>query len=457
MLLTQLRNRLDNSPIIAAGDHILIAFSGGPDSTALLQALFELQSEFEFTLCAAHLNHMLRGSAADADQLWCAEFCRSLGVTFRSKRLDVNAEQQLRGGNLEEIAREIRYNFLQETADELSANRIAVAHSQDDQAETVLMRLLRGAGSSGLRGMRQMRGNIIRPMLDISRQSIEEYLQDHNIAARQDESNKDEKFSRVFVRRSLMPLIKELNPAAASTLCNTAEILAAEDDLLNEMADSLLPELTSSDNDQLSLSIEPFIMLPLALQRRVLRRALLHLLGSLRTITSTQVENFRLVLHGEIPDIEISGYCTSNDGQHVILKRREILPEISYSYQATIGEELEVKEVDKSFSLRIIETTEGFDFRGFSSHNRAFLDADKVDELIEVRNWLPGDRYSPFGLGGSQKLQDLFVNAKVSAEKKSYLPIFIAASGICWVYGFRIGNEFKITESTQRILSIEEV
>lgn len=458
MLLSILKNTIEqNETLISAEDRILVAFSGGPDSTALLVALFQLQSEYDFSLCAAHMNHMLRGSESDADQLWCAALAQSLDIPFIGRRIDVNAVLNERGGNMEEIARELRYDFLKEAASELGANRIAVAHTADDQAETVLMRLSRGAGSSGLRGMKLIRNNIIRPLIYCRRRDVEDFLQEKSIVARHDSTNENENYSRVFLRRKVVPDLEQLNPSFVATIGKTAEILGEEDDFLNELSDNILEGISLARGEEIILYSEPFSELHTGLQRRVIRSLLNKASGSLRKFTSRQVDLLRDLALGRGNGVDLFQHRAVPHPEGLLLKPIDYPINKSFNYAVEDGGVVRVKEVDKSFALRIIESGPDVNFIGLSGPEMAFLDADKTGDIINIRNWLPGDRYTPLGAPGNQKLQDLFTNAKVERAERSDAAVFCSGDRICWVSGFRVAEEFRITELTRRILSIEEV
>ena len=458
MLASTIRETIQRWAMISPGDRVLVGFSGGPDSVALLRALIELRDELECELCAAHLNHMLRGSAGDEDERWCEQTARSLGIPFASARIDVKAEAAELGGNLEEVARECRYRFLEESAEKRNADKIAVGHTRSDQAETVLLRLIRGAGSTGLRGMRYVRGRIIRPLLDVDRNDVMEYLERNKLSYRSDATNTDERFSRAFMRSRALPLLSKLNPAVAATVAAAARILGEEDDLLNELADGVLKSVSAEPENAGALNTEEFASLHPALQRRVLRRLVLKKTGSLRAIEFRLIEAMRRCALGQGPAVDLPGSWTARrEGRHFRVSQTEDTEPLDYSYTVRPGQTLRVKEVDKSFCLRIIEASNGIDIQGLSGPTRVFLDADAVGDTLEVRSWRSGDRYRPLGAPGRQKIHDLFINAKVRRSQRYRMPVFVSRGNICWVSGLRIGDEFQVTPRTSSILDIEEV
>jgi tRNA(Ile)-lysidine synthase len=458
MIITTVRETIERSAMIAPGEKVLIAFSGGPDSTALLYILLELKEELQCELCAAHLNHGLRGREADEDEYWCAAIAGRLGVEFRSARVDVRTEAEKTGGNLEEVGRDMRYRFLEEAADHMGAARIATAHTRDDQVETVLLRLVRGGALTGLRGMRAVRGRLIRPLIDVDSTEVVSYLQERGILYRTDSTNLDERFSRVVIRRSVLPKLRRLNPSLNRTVAAAAEIIGDEDNLLSELAEAILNEILEKGVEPPAIRLEPFRELHPALQRRVLRRLFLRMRGSLRALSLSVVEAVRRCALGLGPGADIDGVWTAvRRGGRLIIESQPEESTTEFSYNAEIGKTLRVKEVDKSYKLRIMGTCDGVDIKALSGPTRAFLDADLISESLEVRNRLPGDCYRPLGAPGRQKLQDLFTNAKIDPDQRRRTVVFLSQSRICWVRGFRIGDEFRVSERTTRILSIEEV
>ena len=462
MLASTVRETIAQAALVAPGDRVLVALSGGPDSTALLHVLIELRDELECELCVAHLNHTLRGRDSDADERWCAKLAEGLSLPLRSGRIDVAAETERRRGNLEEVARDCRYRFLEEAAGELGADRIAVAHTRDDQVETVLLRLLRGAAAGGLRGMRYARGRVVRPLLDAERGEVLAYLRRRGLPCRTDASNADERFARVFLRRRVMPLLLELNPSLVRTAAANAALLGDEDDLLWELAEEISRGIVAPDpagrGEGLELDAAAFASLHPALQRRVLRRAAMRVRGHLRALSSRTLEALRRCALGRGPAVELDGEWTAAlEGGKLAVRRKPAADPPGYLYLARAGRRLDVKEVDKSFALRIIGAGDGLDIEGLSGPRRALLDADAAGEELEVRPWRNGDRYRPLGAPGRQKLQDLFVNAKIARPSRARHPVFLSRGSICWVSGLRVGEGFRVTQATRRILSIEEV
>ncbi len=306
--------------------------------------------------------------------------------------------------------------------------------------------------------MNPVRGRIVRPLFNVRREAVLDYLRQRCSTYRVDVSNYDEHFSRAFLRRRVFPLLGELNPSMARAFATTAHVLGDEDEFLRELADAVLQDISVRTARGFGLKTEEFATLHPALQRRVLRRLVMREKGSLRSISYKAIEAMRRCALGDGPGVDLGDNWTAKREGNVLTAARSIPEEpIAFRYRVNPGQRLEVKEVDKRFELRIIEASNGIDIQGLSGPKRAFLDADEVGERLEVRSWQPGDRYRPLGGPGSQKLQDLFVNAKIRRSQRHRTPVFLSRGRICWVSGFRIDDDFRVAPQTTRILSIEEV
>jgi tRNA(Ile)-lysidine synthase len=289
LLLTRVARALSGPGAPGAGQTVVAGLSGGADSVALTDALAAVGRDRGFRVVAAHLDHGLRPSATD-DAVFCRELCGRLGVPLRAGTADVAARAERDGGGIEEAAREERYAFLRRVAQEEGAVAIAVAHTRDDQAETLLLRLLRGAGRRGLAGMRERSGRLLRPLLSMSRADVLDHLRARGLAWREDPTNADPSFLRNRVRAELLPYLESrFNPSARETLARTAAVLADEDDLLAGLAAELWAQAARCEAPAVWIEREALRRAPRPLARRVLRRALDET-GGLRGIGQGHVE-----------------------------------------------------------------------------------------------------------------------------------------------------------------------
>ncbi|MGI6169548.1 MAG: tRNA lysidine(34) synthetase TilS, partial [Christensenellales bacterium] len=286
--------------LLAPRETVLVALSGGADSMALLHILWKLQKTLDISLTAAHVHHGLR-AAADGDAVFSRTFCEKLGIAFTLSYVDTPAHIKKTRQSVEEAARTLRYQALNQAADACSAQKIALGHHKDDQAETVLLHLLRGSGIQGLCGMPKKRGRLIRPLLSTSKEEILAYCAAHNIPFLQDETNQSLRFRRNSIRHELLPFLqKHYNPNITDALCRSADLLAEENAYLNELAHQSFRSLSDIQKDGLAFSTDALGQQPLALKRRVLRIALSRL-GSLKNLRQQHVDAVLALRSGSIP------------------------------------------------------------------------------------------------------------------------------------------------------------
>lgn len=428
--------------MIAPGQLVLVGFSGGADSTALLHILKQLGHR----LCACHVHHGLRGEAADAEARQAAAFAASLGVPYGEKRADVRAVAKARKLSLETAAREVRYARLEEAAQEFGADRIATGHTADDQAETVLLNLLRGTGPSGLAGIPPVRGRIIRPLLKITRAEAREYCAAEGLAYCEDRSNLDRRFTRNRIRHDMMPVLRQLQPNLTAALGRLAEIVREEEAYL----ESLLPNLEARDGG-VRAPLAELAALPPALLRRLVRRAVAAVKGDGRELGFERVEAvMELIRQGETGAvIELPGGVVARRGYGEVV----------------VGRSADNKALDPSTRRRSglssgdweVRVEEGEDLAIRDDPEEAVLDAETLKGPLRVRQWEPGDRFVPLGMQEPVKLQDFFVNAKVPRVQRHSTPIVDSGGEIVWVVGHRISERHKVTASTRRTIRLKVI
>ena len=442
--------------MIAPGDTVLVAYSAGADSTALLHALVQLRGKLGCTICACHIHHGLRERDADADAEHAACFAESLGVPFTSARADACAYAKERKLSTETGARELRYQLLDQAAETHGATRIATGHTADDQAETVLLNLLRGAGPAGIAGMPPVRDNIIRPLIGLTRADVEEYCHANGLAHRLDESNQDLRFTRNRIRHEILPALARIRPSVAAALCRLADLMREENDYISTQArteaDRL--ELHGDALDGLPVSIGDFAGLHHALQRRLARIAIARAKGDDRDIEMERVDALvDLLTAGRTgAAIHLPGDLTARRTYREVLIQRpeETEPPPTGEWPLPLPGEIEVRKLGFGFTL-----TSSTSKRRPQTPYTALLDAAAVTGPLRVRTWRPGDRFVPLGMTQSVKLQDFFVNAKVPRALRPWVPLAVCGDTIVWVVGHRISDEFKVTARTRRTIRIE--
>jgi len=463
-LLTCLVRTVRQQQLFVPGYHLLVAVSGGPDSVALMSLLHRLARSWRLTLTAVHCNYGLRGAESEGDELFVSDYCRErqLPLTIHRPKL----VKRRRRSSLQATARDARYDFMQQLAHEVGADRIAVGHTANDQAETLLMWLLRGAGMAGLAGMPYAREDrIIRPLLAATREEVLAYLDHEGLTYRRDSSNENPLYHRNRIRKELLPVITRLAPAAVHLLQRQADLLRKDEEYLTGITHGLVRTLVSHDSRGVQrVDRQAFIELPVALQRRLIR-AILQTYDEERRASSLRVvESVRRVfLKGR------SGARLSLKQALVILDQRSVrfspgargdhgheaesgqgkgealpLPVPSTVYWARTNQKIQVQLMTR----RAAEEMGKVPSQGVVS-----FDADRFSEPLSVRAWQAGDRFSPYGMKGkSKKLQDFFTDRKVPWHERGEVPLLVAPEGILWVVGMRQDERFIVRGGTTRCL-----
>jgi tRNA(Ile)-lysidine synthase len=437
------------------GATVIVAVSGGADSVALLDILASLP-ELQLKLIVAHLNHSLRGAESDGDEAFVRELAAHYGLPCEVGRADVRELSRLNKVSLEEAGREARYAFLYEVAARHRAHAIALAHHADDQAETVLMRLLRGAGASGLTGIAPKTGNgLVRPLLGITRGEIEAYLQARSLAYRTDSSNTDTSFLRNRVRHELLPYLATFNPAIRDRLVVTAEALAADEVLLEDITDTAFVRHGKICAGMVTLCLTGLAQEPAGVRLRLYRRAVLLIKGNLARLGSRHLNAIDRLVFSSNP----SGSLDLPDDIRVARNYARI--SFSSSQERT-GDRLPETVLARP-GVHVIPgcgriMVEEALFPGPAAEippGVAYFDADATPFPWQVRSLHAGDRIIPLGMTGHKKVKDIFIDAKVSRERRANIPLLLSGDRLIWVCGLRVSAETRVTERTVRILKVE--
>ncbi|MFB6291226.1 MAG: tRNA lysidine(34) synthetase TilS [Candidatus Bipolaricaulia bacterium] len=461
VLLPDIKDFLDRHAI--ENSSILAAVSGGVDSMALLHGLNELKSEFNLELAVAHLDHGLRGKASTED----AEFVRKksieLGIDPIIEKRSVGRVAQEESQSLEEIARSVRYSFLSETARSEGLKFVALGHNRNDQAETILMHVIRGAGLRGLGGMNEKRDRYIRPLLQTSRQEITQYVEENELDYRIDETNKDKSFTRNRIRHDLIPkLERDYNPKIIDNLVRLGDIAREAQDFLESRANEVVKKLRiaeAEDRNYECFDRKGFLDLPPPLQRATIRKFLEEVRGNLEDISFSHVEAVVRKLEDEPAStkLDLPGITFRLDRNRACFDGEQIEPTApSFSYKVRPGEETNIREAETKIILEIKPLKEEGKPVNFSSDRLIeAVDWCKVEQPIVVRNRADGDRFVPLGMNGTKKLKDFFIDLKVPIRERDRIPIVCDRKGIIWVVGYRIDDRYKVDETTEEILTMK--
>ena len=443
---------IDRYGMAAPGAHVLVAVSGGADSVALLHILVALEYHVEI----AHLDHQTRGGESRADADFVREMASGLGLPCHIESRAVAQDARESGESFEAYARQERYAFLCRVARERKCDALATGHHRDDQAETVLMRLLRGAGPSALAGIPPVRMEegvrIIRPLIECARTEIQDWLRSRGVPWREDASNEDTQFLRNRIRHELIPALQDAyNPRLPEALCRTAEALRQDASLLDPMAEEAFAESYLSPG---RIERERFRALHESLQRRCM----------LLLARRFGVE----LSHGNVLDgaAYIRGGETGSQfpfgPEHLLYNGR--------TYTEVVATDQNVDAAAKTAPLQVPGTAEAMgyvftcrflgqlpkeDLAAYCTPQRQVFDADAIRGPVSVRGRRDGDRFAPLGLGGSKKLQDYFVDVGLPAPRRATHPLVVVGERILWVVGYAIDESAAVSRDTKRILEIE--
>ncbi len=419
--------------------------SGGADSVFLLTALRE-RGEAAAVL---HVNHKLRGADSDADEAFVRELAENAGLAFHSSSLEP------REGNTEQEARRLRYGFFAECIAKGICDSVATGHTLDDQAETVLFRFLRGSGSAGLSGIRPSTENhIIRPLLSVGREEIRDWLRARNISWREDSSNANVDFQRNRIRMNILPELAQLNPSLAAVLASTAEWAQGEEDFWTGELDRLEPEYLTAAPETILIEIEPFVRLPIATQRRLLRRAIERVRGDLRSIGFQHVEAVRALMStregsGRIQLPELDVY-RSFDMLRLAPQHFDARIERNFSVPMEIPGETTLEERRLTIGMELIAAS------GVYNGDVNALDWAKCRGPLNLRNWRPGDQFDRPERGEGVKLKTLFQDYRIPLWERRRWPVIVSGEEIVWTRRFGAAREFAASARTETILLVRD-
>lgn len=459
MLLEQVIKTIKKYSMITSGDHIVVGVSGGADSVTLLHILNDLKDRLNLTLTVAHLDHMIRGEASKKEGEFVRALADRLGSACVIEQRDVRAHKKQKGLSLQEAARAVRYEFFQDVVRQTGAHRIALGHTADDQAETVLMRLLRGASLKGLSGIPPVRdGIIIRPLLHVTRQEIEAYLHDAAIPYVPDQSASETHYVRNKIRHELLPLLrKEYNPRIITTLSHSADTLREDETVLEEELERIAAACMVKRQDEISCSLEDLKKHSSSFHGRLLRKIISELKGDTRGLSFKHVSAVLHLIEAQGPSRVVQlpgGWCVWREYDNLIFTRlaRNVK---SYQYTLkTLPDSLTIPELGRTLSFRMEQPGDEQTDLKHTVAACALLDYDEIEWPLVVRNWHPGDRFYPLGLGRSKKIKDFFSDGKIPLRERHRVPLLLSGERIAWVCGCRIDDRFKVKPQTRAVLNV---
>ena len=470
-LEASIRDALRRSDL--ADTSLMVAVSGGPDSIALLHGLYTLRQSMGLTLHVAHFNHDFRGEEAEEDARFVARVAAGLGLPAVVERGDPVAYQREHGiSSFEAAARELRYDFLASVAHAAGAAVVALGHTTDDQAETVLMHILRGSGLDGLRGMAELsrwRGSatslavaLFRPLLGITKGQARSYCRVQGLSFREDSSNLDPRFTRNRLRLQLIPTLKTYNPRAVDALLRLARSASREVDYLEATVKETWSQVAKEEDDSIELDRAILTALHPAVRRRVLRQAYIKLVGDARRLEEAHLEAMAALAEapaGKLVTLPLGLKLLSRYGKLVI----GLLPQSVCPYPPLEGEHQLVLPCATAAGS-VITGVAGWRISAQllpgsvpapgDDPFTAYLDLRLLGPTLSIRTRRPGDRFHPSGMATEKKLQDFYVDRKVPREWRDRIPLVVSEPGIAWVVGYRVADWARVSKDSGEVLEV---
>ncbi len=451
-------NVIKEHNLIDKEDKIIVGVSGGPDSMALLHILNEIKEELGFNIYVAHINHGIRKEEADADEEFVKNICSGLLIPFFSTKVNMDEYAKKNKLTSEEAGRAIRYSFFNKILDDIGGGKIAVAHNKNDQAETLLMRFFRGTGLEGLRGMEYRNGNIIRPLLDISREEIEKYCLDNNIPVRIDRTNLEPIYGRNRTRLEVIPYItKNFNKGIIDILARTSRLMQMDSEFILGIVEEKYKNIVVEESqNSIVLNIDMFKNEHYTIKSRIIRQSIEKVNGSLKGIEEKHINNIINLMNENITGKNIN--ITNNivikiSYGNMIIEKENNPQKVLFRYPLHIGKPVHIYELNTTINSSILPVCE-VDIKHVNRFIKYF-DYDKIKGELCIRNRKDGDRFTPLGMNGSKKLKDFFIDEKIPREERDTIPIIEDDGKIIWVVGYRISEEYKVSSNTSKVLVLE--
>jgi len=457
LLIKNVLRTIEENKMFNKGDKVIVAVSGGPDSICLLHMLYVLQNRLGITLYAAHVNHCLRGEEGDKDEEYVKKFCESLSVEFKSLKINVNYIAKEKRISCESAGREARYKFFEELKKELKAEKIAIAHNANDQAETVLMRIMRGAGMQGLTGIRPVRDNIfVRPLIRTTRDEIEKYCDNNNLHPRIDKTNLETIYSRNKIRLELIPYIQNnFNRDIITVLNRLSDIIKIDNDYLNYISQEKFKKYCEIKAQKVIIFKGAFLE-DKAVLVRIIRMSLETVAGDLKDIERIHIFNI-IDIQKCSTGKEIMlphNLLASNDYGNIIVKKniKECMKNCEIQYTLRMGFN-NITDIRSKVYINLIDLKEYAYYK--KDRFIQYFDYDKIKGSIILRNRRKGDKFIPLGMIGNKKLKSLFIDLKISKDKRNKIPLICFGDDIGWIVGYRISELFKVDKNTKNILAVK--
>jgi tRNA(Ile)-lysidine synthase len=463
MLFNQIKRAIDCHHLVEKGDRLIVGVSGGVDSMVLLHLLNTCREAFDLSLIVAHVNHGLRPVESAKEAELVQKEAARLGLPFEYGQFNVK-EFQIKGGlSPQDAARRVRFHFFDDLLQKHHAQKIALGHHADDQVETFLLRLIRGSGLQGLKGMLPIRdGKVIRPLLGVWEEEIQAFAMEKKIPFLSDSSNLKRDYLRNRIRLALIPLMeREYQPNFKEILLRTSNILREEDDYLEKGAEAAYQKVVREERETLSFKFSEYQSLHQAIQWRVIRKILGRIYDRGVAVEEgewSDVHEMHRKLHQSSPSFLLElprGAWVEKRYDAVLLGKGKVKPFLPFDVELISPGRTIIREIGKEV---VIEETDRDKFKNYRGPlNTALMDYGSLQFPLRMRNFRPGDRFYPLGAKGTQKLKNFFIDHKIPKFERPEVPLLVSGEMIAWIVGYRIDERVKITEKTRKVLAVKVV
>ncbi|MGI6622517.1 MAG: tRNA lysidine(34) synthetase TilS [Acetivibrionales bacterium] len=452
-----IKNNILEKNLISPGENILIALSGGPDSVFLFHNLRKLRETLSFNLYASHINHMYRGKDAMHDEEFVRNLCDKYGIKLFVKRKNATEYAKELKVTEEEAGRVLRYNFFKENLSEIGEGKVALAHNLNDQAETVLQRIIRGTGIDGLSAMSFQKDNLIRPMLNISRDEIMNYLHENNYEYCIDITNTQDIYGRNKIRLNLIPYLEQnFNPNIQSSLYRMSEAMERDKKIIEKYIESKFSEVLKEKSDvRIVLDLNLIKALDIGEIGRIIRRGIEELKGNTVNIEMKHIDSaINLISSGKTgKKINLTdGFTVEISYNNLIINKTvEKIPD--FEYNIVLNRLNYIEEINKTLVVTV-EDIEDMSEVNIKDKDIISIDYDLIKGSLVARNRRPRDSMIPCGMTGSKKIKDIFIDLKIPKEERDTKLIIADDENIIWLEGYRINDKYKVSAATKKILNI---
>ncbi|MBU1042826.1 MAG: tRNA lysidine(34) synthetase TilS [Candidatus Omnitrophica bacterium] len=463
MIIEKIKSTIIANKLFKPKERVLVCVSGGPDSVFLLDILTRLKELYALRISVAHLNHCLRGQESDADEVFVSQLADGYGMSFFRARVDVAKLAKQKKISIEQAARFARYNFFSNICQTQKIKKIVLAHTKDDQVETILMRILRGTGIKGLGGIKFLSELdnmlLVRPLLDIEKQQILSYLKKNKLKFRVDSSNQEKNYFRNKVRLDVLPLLEQLSPGLKDNIVRIADNAQKTENFIQAKLNPIYQRIIFSiKNNEIIIYRQKFLKLMPIIRSEIIRKAIFSLSGDINGIDYKHIriiDDFAgiNVLSGQGLDLPKSLQVgrTRQYLKFSLKKKSKISVLENQKFLLELNKELIIKSL--GYSFKVIKLKGKINIKK-KLPGIEYLDFAVVKFPLIVRTWLSGDRFKPLGNIGSQKIKKFLIDQKIDKDLKQKIPLVLSGNKIILVGGMRIADDFKVTKQTKNILKI---